>query len=313
MTGQNTFPERVRRFYRGYRWGNIRVGHSLIRKALERLLKSEQEVCLRSGLKLRLDMTKGNQAGIFWEDGDAEVALTWSIRELVPLKGMFVDCGANCGLMGLLAAQYRGARVVFIEPHPRLAKTIAANIALNGFQPRAELVEAAASNAPGEVTFYENPVSDGSHSIHADWEGDKRVLGKVPCETLLDIIQCRKLPPIDFLKVDAEGNDYAVLQGAGDYLRPEFIKLAHVETTRDGEAICKLLAGRGYAGFAAIEKRGRELARMLKTYERGGRVSFFRPMGPDLKYTSNTLWVGKGSPVARFLEELDAGARAAGG
>jgi FkbM family methyltransferase len=308
MTGPKTFPELARRFYRKYRNGNIRVGYLLIRRSLERVIAKRQVIQLRSGLKMDLDLTKGNQSGIFWEDGDAEVPLTWAIRELVPVGGTFVDCGANCGLMGLLAAQYRGARVVFIEPHPRLARTVAANIELNRFQDRAELVEAAASNQPGEVLFYENPIADGSHSIHADWEGEKRILGKVRCETLKDIVERQKLAQIDFLKIDAEGNDLAVLQGLGECLRPAFTKQVYVETSRDGAEICRLLAGRGYAGFNAVEKRGRVLARMLGRFENGGRVSFFQPMGEELKFGANTFWCEKDSPVARYLKELDASA-----
>ncbi len=38
---------------------------------------------------MALDLSKGNQAGIFWEDGGAEVGLYWAIRELVPLRGHF--------------------------------------------------------------------------------------------------------------------------------------------------------------------------------------------------------------------------------
>ena len=159
--GLNQF---VRHFFRAYRKGPIPLGHSLIRRGLNSIVSREQEIRLRSGLKLRLDMTKGNQNGIFWEDGDAEIALHWAIRELLPLGGQFVDCGANCGLMGLLARQYRQARVIFLEPHPRLAKSIETNIRLNGFDSSCELIEAAVSDTSGEVTFYENPTCDGSHS-----------------------------------------------------------------------------------------------------------------------------------------------------
>ena len=104
-----------------------KIGHSLFKRFLGLWLGREQEICLRSGLKLRLDLSKKAQAGIFWYDGDADVALSWAIRELVPVGGVFIDCGANCGLMGLLACQCRQAQVIFIEPHPRLARSIEAN------------------------------------------------------------------------------------------------------------------------------------------------------------------------------------------
>ena len=270
-------------------------------------LGREQEVCLRSGLKLQLDLSKKNQAGIFWYDGDADLALSWAIRELVPVGGVFIDCGANCGLMGLQACQCRQARVILIEPHPRLARSIETNIRLNRFEQRAELIEAAASDTSGEVTFYENPTGDdGTHSIHEDWAaGEKRVLGKVRCETLKGIVERRQLPQVDFLKSDTEGNDFAVLQGLGEYLRPSFTRLIYVEMARGRESICTLMASRGYVGFATIPRRGRELVRLQRISDQGGQACFFRPLSGS-GAGHNALWCGKDSAVASFLDALSA-------
>ncbi len=307
MTRKGTFGEFARWLYRTYRNGKIRVGHSLIKRFFLLWLRPDQEVCLRSGLKLRLDLSKPNQAGIFWYDGDADVPLYWAIRELVPPGGFFIDCGANCGFMGLLACQYRLARVILIEPHPRLAKSIEINIRLNHFEKLAELVEAAISNASGHVTFYENTTGDdGTHSIHENWaEGEKRVIGKVRCQTLKQIIEQRQLSHIDFLKIDTEGNDLAVLQGLEDYLRPAFTKLIYIEMTRDRESICRLMTSRGYAGFSTSPARGRERVWLQQIYDRGGRVSFFYPLGSDAEPGSNALWCGVASPVAGYLQELN--------
>ena len=67
-----TFSDFARHAFRAYRNGPITVGHSLLKRTLNFLLPQQQDICLRSGLKLRLDLSKGNQNGIFWEDGDAE-------------------------------------------------------------------------------------------------------------------------------------------------------------------------------------------------------------------------------------------------
>ena len=307
MSRKSAFNHTARRFYRSYRNGNIRIGHSLLKRVCSLGLGRDQEVRLRSGVKLKLDLSKPNQAGIYWYDGDADVPLSWAVRELVPTGGTFIDCGANCGLIGLLACALRRARTIFIEPHPRLAASIRENIRLNHFESRTELIEAAASDAPGHVTFYEDPTGDdGTHSIHQDWGvGEKRVLGKIRCETLQEIIQHRALPQIDFLKIDTEGNDYAVLQGMGEYLDPAFATIIYVEMTRNGEAICKLLASRGYGGFATVAGRGRELVQRQRIYENGGRVSFFRPMD-GVFGGLNSLWCGKESPAALHLRELHA-------
>ena len=294
----------IRHFFRAYRKGPIPLGHSLIRRSFNSVLGQEQEICLRSGLRLRLDMSKGNQNGIFWEDGDAEIALHWAIRELLPLGGQFVDCGANCGLMGLLARQYRLAGVIFIEPHPRLAKTIEMNIRLNGFNSSCELVEAAVSDISDEVTFYENPTADGAHSLHADWGGAKRNLGKVRCVTLQEIVAARQISTIHFLKIDTEGNDYAVIKGLGECLEPGFVKVIYIEMSRDKEAACDLLRSRGYVGFVKAGKRRREVARLQHRYERGGRPAFFTPIKEDTAIYGEVLWCGKNSCADSFLTEL---------
>ncbi len=306
MPEQQPLRESARRFYRSYRNGRIRVGHSLLKRFIGLGLAQEQEVRLRSGLALRLDLSKPNQAGIYWYDGDADAALYWAIRELVPIGGLFVDCGANCGLMGLLAAQYRGARVLFIEPHPRLAKSIETNIRMNHFESRAAVIQMAMSDSSGEFPFYENPTGDdGTHSLHADWgEGEKRLLGNIRCGTLKELVASRGITQIDFLKSDTEGNDLSVLQGLGDCLQPGFTRVIYVEMTRNGEAMARLLAERGYTGFTSITKRGRELAQLQQRYEQGGVVSFFRPLAAGSIGWHNALWCGAGSPTAAYLQKL---------
>ena len=305
---ERSFSRFARHFYRSYRNGRITIGHSLIRRALEHMIAKHQEIQLRSGLKMDLDLTKGNQNGIFWYDGDVEVPLTWAIRELVPVGGMFLDCGANCGLMGLLARQYRRARVIFLEPHPRLAKSILANIRLNSFEDSCELIEAAVSDSSGEVTFYESAVADGSHSIHQDWAmdlGEVRPLGKVRCVTLREIIEAKNLPKIHFLKIDTEGNDYAVLKGLAHYLQPSFTEAIYVEMDRDRDTICDLMQTKGYVGFAQVPRKRRALARAQQLYERGVCVNFFVPFEPETPLHGELLWCSKSSSLTARLMNLN--------
>jgi FkbM family methyltransferase len=306
------FSNIARRFYRSYRVGPVRLGHSVLRRALSSLVATHQQIQLRSGLKMALDRTKGNQDGIFWEDGDAEVHLYWAIRELVPLGGFFVDCGANCGLMGLLARQYRRAKVLFFEPHPRLAASVEANIRLNGYFSECELIEAAVSDTSGTIPFYEHSSADGSHSIHQDWaeelDGEMRPLGKVRCVTLREVIEQRKLASIDFLKIDTEGNDHAVLKGLAGYLQPSFVGVVYMEMVRDREATVELMRTRGFAGFEFAVKQRRATGRLQRVYEQGGRVSFFKPLENDGSGADVALWCGVESNAAVYLRELHSAA-----
>src|SRR5438874_2020084 len=49
-----TFSDFARHAFRAYRNGPITVGHSLLKRTLNFLLPQQQDICLRSGLKLRL-------------------------------------------------------------------------------------------------------------------------------------------------------------------------------------------------------------------------------------------------------------------
>jgi FkbM family methyltransferase len=303
---KGTFATLIRRGFHAYRNGPIRIGHSFIRRVFDPMMDREQEVQLRSGLKLCLDMSKGNQNAIFWHDGDVDIAQHWAIRELVPIGGLFMDCGANCGLMGLQARRERQAKVIFFEPHPRLAKSIAANIELNGFRSSCELIAAAVSSQGGEISFYEDSRNDGSHAIQPPSEKEREFvpLGKVPCVSLKEIIEARSLSKIHFLKIDTEGNDYPVLQGMGDYLSPSRVEIIYVEMTRDQAKISDLMRSRGYMAFVKKNLARRQTVQRQKFYERGGSVAFFELMADAAACSGDVLWCGENSAVMRYLSEL---------
>ncbi len=298
------FPAFARKFFRSYRNGSLPLGHSFVRRLLELPLSQYQEIQLRSGLKMKIDLSKGNQNAIFWNDGDVDAQLYWAIRELVPVGGVFVDCGANCGLMGLLARQYRFAKVIFIEPHPRLAKTIQANIQLNGFADSCELIEAAVSNVQGKINFYEDLQNDGSHSIHASWGKNLKVIGNVPCMTLGEIIDSRKLNGIDFLKIDTEGNDLNALKSLGNYLRPDFLKMVYVEMTNDREEAADLMMSHGFIGFGSAAGNRRVKAGQQRAYEAGRQTNFFEPFDLKIHCDGDVLWCGRNSALAAHLTKL---------
>jgi FkbM family methyltransferase len=69
-------------------------------------------------------------------------------------RAVFLDVGAHWGVYALLA-QASGLfdRVAAIEPDPRNLDQLHANLFLNDYSGRIDVVEAAASSTPGELTF----------------------------------------------------------------------------------------------------------------------------------------------------------------
>jgi FkbM family methyltransferase len=125
--------------------------------------------------------------------------------------GVFVDVGANIGLIALpVAAADRRIQVIAFEPHPGNAARLRANLAANPGL-RVEVRELALGAAPGQVHLEsDDPRHTGWFRVSPDGHG---VLARM--ETLDE-----ELPSgdIDVLKIDAEGSEPAILRGAEQLL-----------------------------------------------------------------------------------------------
>jgi FkbM family methyltransferase len=293
--------------FRSYRNCPLPVAHGLLRRFLGALISPRQKITLRSGLKLEVDLKSAVQSTIFWYDGDMEPQLSWAVRELFPVGGTFIDCGANCGYIGLEARLFRHANVVFIEPHAQLADVIQRNIVLNGWEDSCEVIRAAASDSLGIAKFYVCRSYDGSHSLLPDWWRNSAETQAVEVEmiTLSDILQSSaRFQTVSFLKVDTEGNDFAVLKGLREKLNPAQVRVIYAELTRDRAPACRLLEDRGYAGFGyRPHSCAKELRRDLRRCGNGESVPFFFPL-KQLSTCNETLWVAKAGVEANHLHEI---------
>jgi FkbM family methyltransferase len=136
-----------------------------------------------------------------------------------------VDVGANIGAFSLYQTMSQHAeRVIAFEPSPEVFARLAKNLELNELT-NVRAVNAAVGDKPGTLAF-----SQGLMSINdrIDESGTLRVR----VVTLDD--ELRDVPSIDLLKIDTEGYEAKVLQGAPDTLK----KTRHVvlEMHYPGEA-----------------------------------------------------------------------------
>lgn len=116
------------------------------------------------------------------------------------------DLGANIGLTTLyLRGLFPQASFVCVEPDPANAELLRRNVASLG--PRAKVIEAAVSDAPGEASFDDSRPSWGRRLQEGPGTGRR-----VRCVTM-DEVLAHAGGRIDLLKIDIEGAEARVLSG----------------------------------------------------------------------------------------------------
>lgn len=123
-----------------------------------------------------------------------------------------VDVGANIGEFSLAVSGIAG-RILAFEPDPLPFRCLEANGAAAGnITPMAF----ALSNKPGTVEFYQATATADSSIVQPDT--DARII-KIEARTLDDVIESLGIEKVDFLKLEAEGWEPEVLEGAARTLK----------------------------------------------------------------------------------------------
>ena len=138
----------------------------------------------------------------------------WKTLNASVLPGDVVaDVGAFIGLYTIALAKRVGhaGKVVAFEPDPENFASLRSHIELNRVSDRVELIPAVVSNRNGVIPFKAG-LSSGSH-ISPDSGQDTHT---VPCVRLDTIMADRR---VDTLKIDVEGYELAVLEGAIELLQ----------------------------------------------------------------------------------------------
>lgn len=123
---------------------------------------------------------------------------------------LLIDVGACHGQMSLPFIA-EGWHAVLFEPDPDARSTMESCLAPYG--ERCTVVAAAAGKvAIPEVTFHKNATAGLSGLGESPFGVTERLI-KVPCLNLAEYCAAEGLQQIDFLKIDAEGYDFEVLEG----------------------------------------------------------------------------------------------------
>jgi FkbM family methyltransferase len=125
----------------------------------------------------------------------------------------FVDVGANIGFYSLMAAEVAGpsGRVIAFEPNPDVHQHLQETIRNNGIQ-NIILEQAAVGDAAGWTDLFVPKESGNNTATMIANEGGRPV--RVPVVTLDEYLDRHQVARVDFLKIDAEGFEPKVIQGA---------------------------------------------------------------------------------------------------
>lgn len=224
-----------------------------------RMRTKHYEVLVKPGQRhlTRKLIRRGN-----WEAFETEVMLD------ILRPGMtFVDGGANFGHYSLTAARRVGSSGIVhaFEPHPELFADLQANIALNSLT-SVKAVNGALGAAPGTLDLYLDDGNAGGHSLIGS---AVRIPGRHVQTQVhrLDDLLADRSAPVDLMKLDTQGAEGFILQGAQRILaedRPsllvEYWPEMLVKTGFDPAGFLRQFVELGYRIDALIDGQRRQIS-----------------------------------------------------
>ena len=201
-------------------------------------------------------------------DRDHEPETPW-MRFAIEGSPVVLHVGASTGrhAFALLKA-LPGARIHAVEPASFHITVLKQGIAMRGLQNRIEVIHAAASDQPGEMTLVTPRKTTGKRArsfafisdssvARPDFQGDGFFKETVKVIRLDDL----GLPKVDFIRMDIEGAEHAALKGAMGIIDrdlPNALIEIHPHILRENfgtspEAVEQIFRSRGYRVFAIGE------------------------------------------------------------
>lgn len=153
----------------------------------------------------------------------------WDIRRIIGnrhLRTAF-DVGANVGqTTRQIKNQFPTARVHAFEPVPVTFERLQHNVrGLADVSP----YQLALSDQTGPVLMTVDPQSPLNHFVPAHAKSDSAPVEQVDCDTVDHFCEKHLIDTVDLLKVDAEGADLRVLQGAAALFRDRRVAFVFAE------------------------------------------------------------------------------------
>ncbi|MFT3869167.1 MAG: FkbM family methyltransferase [Nibricoccus sp.] len=194
----------------------VKLGRAVIRRPMHGEFT-------RNGIRWALDLNEGIDFAIYLL-GTFERDLARSYRSLIPPGATVLDIGANIGAHTLPLAKHVGplGRVIAIEATDYAYRKLQKNLSLNpGLQPQTTAIQAhltATDDAPKENAIPSSWPIAGSEPTQAVLCGALRSTEGAQTQSLDTLLNHLAIPQIHWIKLDVDGHELSVLQGASKCL-----------------------------------------------------------------------------------------------
>lgn len=202
---------------------------------------------------------------------------------------LFVDVGANAGSYTILSCSVIGARGIAFEPVPSTFERLTENIRLNHLEKNVVAINKGVGDQHGTMKFTSN--SDTTNHVLA--EGEKCVNPTSVGVTILDSSLTNETPLL--IKIDVEGYEKFVLQGAREILKSPKLKAVILELNGSGDR------------YGQDESEILELmfAHEFKTYSYNPLDRKLAELNGEKSESGNTLFIRDKCFVKKRLETAD--------
>jgi len=200
---------------------------------------------------------------LFWEGAD-NYEFTHIFKKLISHSTCFVDVGANFGYYSLLAAKLNPSiKVHTFEPSPGPFKYLEDNVSFNKLEQNITLYKLALSNSEEMLEFnvIENKKFPNYLNLSGEHNaGSKNLTSKTSSiqvkSSALDILyRLEKITDLDLIKIDVEGAEYPVIQGAIQLLKDcKPIIICELLTQKNASLVESKLNSIGYETYYYASK-----------------------------------------------------------
>lgn len=218
------------------------------------------------GVKLLIDPAKDKGVELaLYQTGTYEKGTIQLLGDFLKQGSVFMDIGANIGLMSTIASKIVGekGRVYAVEANPKTIEVLRHNCAINQCE-NIEILPIALASEKGSAILYENwNVNRGGASLIS--QGDEHGL-TVSKERLDDLFSPDS--PVHLVKIDVEGFELEVLKGGVAWFKTQqpvfIIEVSTQRSNQEGatpESIMSFVADLGNYSFykqkGTKERRGK--------------------------------------------------------